>query len=143
MPGLYQNNIAIPFKRDGISPKKTMQCQTYSRARRDKFLANECHLNQKQAMHLRLSEGEQKGIAMTQFEVSNTCNEKQRSSCVAFTDFNNSGAADSIKVRRPDKEISMPLTTYGSSTNFWPFFASCSMLYPAAVNLLLMLPLQK
>jgi hypothetical protein len=39
-----------------------------------------------------------------------TCSEKQRSSGVASPLFSSLSATSSIKVRRPDREMSMPLT---------------------------------
>lgn len=40
-----------------------------------------------------------------------------------------------LPASQPEKETSMPLTVYGSSINFLPSFASCSMLYPGLGSL--------
>ena len=45
-------------------------------------------------------------------------------------------ASFSANVSTPLSDTSMPLTAYGKSINFVPFFASCSMLYPGDGSLL-------
>jgi hypothetical protein len=60
--------------------------------------------------------------------------EKHRSAFVAVPLFSMSLAAASTWLRMPENETSMPLTTYGNSTYLEPFFASCSILYPASPN---------
>lgn len=65
-----------------------------------------------------------------------TCKEKHRSAGVASCFFSSSAAVASMKLSRPEKDTSMPLTTYGSSMNLLPCLANCSMLYPGLGSLL-------
>mmetsp|Transcript_1447 Transcript_1447/g.4341 ORF Transcript_1447/g.4341 Transcript_1447/m.4341 type:complete len:313 (+) Transcript_1447:556-1494(+) len=57
-----------------------------------------------------------------------SCIEKHRSATVTSPLLNFSFATVSTNDSSPENETSMPFTTYGSSTSFVPFFASCSTL---------------